>query len=359
MIKEAFLLSKEDTMKQYFTFKNRKYGVISLGEIMLRLSSPVNEVIFQGNTFEKQIGGSELNVIAGLESLGTRGAVISKIPNNELGRFVKKMVRAYGVSDDFLIYDNSNEKRLGIYYYEYGAFPRKPSVIYDRNNSSFSNLILEEINEKVFSSAEIFHLSGITLGLTKNLTNISIELIKKFKENGTLISFDVNFRSTLWSEKEARNIIEKILPYVDILFISEESLRKMFGKTGTLEDIIITFSKQHNISVIASTKREVISPKKHNFSSTIYSNEQNKFFKESPYVDIDVIDRIGSGDAYLSGALFGILKYNNLQKAVEFGNAMSVLKNTILGDLSCVSFDLVSQTILEHNSDSCHSELNR
>lgn len=346
-------------MKQHFNFQNRKYGVISLGEIMLRLSSPVNEVIFQGNTFEKQIGGSELNVIAGLESLGIRGAIISKIPDNELGRFVKKMVRAYGISDDFLIYDNSIERRLGIYYYEYGAFPRKPSVIYDRKHSSFSSLNINEIDKNIFSSSEIFHISGITLGLTKNLTDISIELIKKFKENNTLISFDINFRSTLWSEKDARIIIEKILPYVDILFISEESLRKMFGKVGTLEEIIINFSKQYNISIIASTKRSVISPKKHNFTSVIYSSRQNDFFREEPYLDIDVIDRIGSGDAYLSGVLFGILKYCDLEKAVKFGNAMSVLKNTVLGDLSCVSFDLVYKTIIEHNSKGEISELNR
>ncbi|MGL6169420.1 MAG: sugar kinase, partial [Fusobacteriaceae bacterium] len=220
-----------------FEFKNRKYGVISLGEIMLRLSSPMNEMIFQSNVFEKQIGGSELNVVAGLEALGIRGAIITKIPNNELGRFVKKMVRAHGVSDDYLIYDDSKDKRLGIYYYEYGAYPRKPSVIYDRNNSSFDSIELSEIRDEVYNNAEIFHLSGITVGLTENLTEMSIELIKRFKATGTLISFDVNYRSTLWTEVKAKEIITKILPYLDILFISEESLRKMFGKTGELETI--------------------------------------------------------------------------------------------------------------------------
>lgn len=346
-------------MQECFIFKNRKYGVIGLGEIMLRLSSPVNEMIFQGNTFEKQIGGSELNVVAGLESLGIRGAVISKIPDNELGRFVKKMVRAHGVSDDFLVYDKSIEKRLGIYYYEYGAYPRKPTVIYDRAHSSFCNLDISEINPSAFNSTEIFHLSGITLGLNKNLTDLSIELIKRFKETGTLISFDANFRATLWTEQEARRTIEKILPYVDILFMSEETFRKMFERKGSLEEIIHAFADEYSISVVASTKRKVISPKKHNFSSLMYNKAEDKFYSEESYIDIDVIDRIGSGDAYLSGALFGILKYNNLQKAVEFGNAMSVLKNTVVGDLSCVDFNLVERTINDHKSTGEISELNR
>ncbi len=346
-------------MKKCFEFKKRKYGMIGLGEIMLRLSAPVNEMIFQGNTFDKQIGGSELNVAAGLESLGIRSAIISKIPDNELGRFVKKMVRAHGVSDDFLIYDESPNKRLGVYYYEYGAYPRKPTVIYDRSHSSFMNIDINELNNDMFKRTEIFHLSGITLGLSKELGELSLELIKKFKETGTLVSFDVNFRSTIWSEEESKKTIEKILPFVDILFISEESLRKMFGKTGELEDIIREFSKENNIKIIATTKRIVESPKKHDFSSVIYNGEENKFYTSKPYLNIDVVDRIGSGDAYLSGVLFGILKYNNLKKAIDFGNAMSVLKNTVTGDLSCVDFKLVERTIKDYNSNEVTSELNR
>ncbi|MGL6131912.1 MAG: sugar kinase, partial [Fusobacteriaceae bacterium] len=273
-------------MRECFKFKDKKYGVVSFGEIMMRLSSPINEMIFQGNSFEKQIGGSELNVVAGLESLGIRGGVLTKIPDNELGRFVKKMVRAYGVSDDFLIYDNSKEKRLGLYYYEYGAYPRKPSVIYDRANSSFTNLNISDIPKDIYNSAEIFHLSGITLGLTSAVREVSIELIKEFKKSGSLISFDVNYRSTLWNEDEAKEIIEAILPYLDILFISEESLRKMFGREGELREIMKSFAKDYDVKVIATTKRTVKSPKKHDFTSIIYEKDEDTFYEETPYVDI-------------------------------------------------------------------------
>lgn len=346
-------------MKKCFDFKDKKYGVVSLGEIMMRLSSPISEMIFQGNSFEKQIGGSELNVVAGLESLGIRGGILSKIPDNELGRFVKKMVRAHGVSDDFLIYDNSKEKRLGLYYYEYGAYPRKPSVIYDRAHSSFTNIKVSDIPESIFATAEIFHLSGITLGLTENVREVSAELVRKFKEAGALISFDVNFRATLWTEAEAKETIEKILPYLDILFISEESLRKMFGRTGAIRDIMKKFAQDYDIKVIATTERSVKSPKKHDFTSVIYEKDADNFYEETPYVEIDVVDRIGSGDAYLSGVLFGILKYNDLQKALQFGNAMSVLKNTVVGDLSCVDFPLAERTIKDHLAGGSTSELNR
>lgn len=346
-------------MSRVFDFKKREYGVVSLGEIMLRLSSPVNEMLIQGNTFEKQIGGSELNVISGLESLGQRGAIISKIPNNELGRFVKRMVRASGASDDFLIYDDSKEKRLGIYYYEYGAYPRKPSVIYDRNASSFTTISMSEIPEDVYDKTEIFHISGITLALCENTRNLSLDLIKRFKDAGALISFDVNFRANLWTNEEARGIIDKILPYLDILYMSEECFIKMFNMEGALEDMQKAFAKKYDIEIIASTQREVISPKKHNFSSKVYQKGTDTFYTEKPYKNIDVVDRIGSGDAYLSGSLYGLLEYNTVEKFVQYGNAMSVVKNTTMGDMAVVDYRLIESVIADHNDSSGGSELNR
>jgi len=346
-------------MSNVFEFRKKEYGVVSLGEIMLRLSSPVNEMLIQGNSFEKQIGGSELNVISGLESLGQRGAIISKIPDNELGRFVKRMVRASGASDDFLIYDDTKEKRLGVYYYEYGAYPRKPSVIYDRNHSSFSNINIDDIDPEVFEKTEIFHVSGITLALCDNTRELTIDLIKKFKNAGALISFDVNYRANLWTNEEARGIIGEILPYLDILFMSEECFIKMFSLEGSLEDMQKEFSDRYDIQIVASTQRKVISPKKHNFSSKVFQRSTGKFFTEKPYENIDVVDRIGSGDAYLSGALYGLLEYNSIEKFVQYGNAMSVVKNTTIGDMAVVDSKLIENVIEDHNDSTGGSELNR
>ena len=181
-----------------------KFDVISLGEILCRLSPLGNERLSRCSEFQRQIGGAEFNVVSALSNVGIRSSIITKIPDNSLGVFVKNSLRSYGVSDDLLVYDDSASPRIGVYYSEKCSYPRKPCVIYDRENSSFSNLKLEDIPYKAFSSSKIFHTTGITLALGKELRENTIEIIKQFKENGTLISFDVNFRQNLWSEELAR-----------------------------------------------------------------------------------------------------------------------------------------------------------
>lgn len=318
---------------------------------MLRLSPPNTERIMHGDTFEKHAGGAELNVASGVSLLGLRAGIVSKIPQNELGIFIKNRIRNCGVSDDFLIFDTENDARLGIYYYENGAHPRKPCVVYDRRHSSINTLALDEIPPQVFSSARMFHTSGITLALSENIRNLATEMIKRFKNQGAMISFDVNYRANLWNEAKARAAVEQILPYIDVLFVSEETCRKMFAKTGTLQDMLKSFAAEYpGIRLIASTERKVISPKNHSFGSTLYSASEKRFYHEQPYTDIDVVDRIGSGDAYCAGVLFGMLKYNDPQKAMEFGNATSAVKNTIHGDLPLSDYNEIRRIIASHQN---------
>lgn len=323
----------------------KDFDVLGLGEVLLRLSPSSKERILNGETFEKRAGGSELNVVSGVSLLGLRTGIITKLPYNEIGKYVKNRIRFTGVSDDFIIYDQSKGARLGIYYYEGGAAPRKSVVVYDRGNSSFTSIKVGEINPSAFSKTKFFHVSGITMALNQDLREEVKELIKEFKANGAMISFDVNFRATLWSEAEAREAITEILPYIDFLFISEETCRKMFGKTGTMDEIMKSFSKEYGCKMVASTQRTVISPTRHTWNSTIYSSEDDTFYSEEPYEEIEVIDRIGSGDAYLSGVLFGYIKYNDFQKALEFGNAMAAVKNTVSGDLPVSDFQEISRII--------------
>jgi 2-dehydro-3-deoxygluconokinase len=285
--------------------------------------------------------------------------VISRLPQNALGTFIKNRIRFEGVSDDYLIYDESDDARLGIYYYENGAAPRKPSIVYDRKNSSMTRISLDEIPESAYTSTRMFHTSGITLALNKNTCEVTTEMIKRFKEGGAIVSFDCNYRANLWSEEEARTAIKNILPYVDILFVSEETSRRMMQKEGELEDIMKSYTKEYPVKVVCTTRREVISPKKHNFSSTIYDAKTDSFYTEEPYKDIDVIDRIGSGDAYVSGVLYGLLKYDDVQKALSYGNATSSVKNTIPGDLPASDLKEIDSIIKAHNSDGPTSELNR
>ncbi|MEG0877948.1 MAG: sugar kinase [Oscillospiraceae bacterium] len=338
---------------------NKAFDLITLGEIMLRLSTPSNERLQRGDIFEKRAGGSELNVASGVSLLGLRTGVISKLPDNAMGTYIKNRIRFVGVSDDYLIYDKSDDARLGIYYYENGAAPRKPSIVYDRKGASINRISLDELPSDVYESTRCFHTSGITLALSPQLRTTAIELMRRFKQSGAMLSFDVNYRANLWSEEDALCAIKEILPLIDVLFVSEETSRRMFAKEGELCDIMQSYCTEYGIKLVATTQRIVKSPRKHSFGSVIYDSADGKFYKENPYEDIDVVDRIGSGDAYVAGVLFGLLKYGETQKALEFGNATAAVKNTIPGDLPSSDYKEISAIIASHTAKGPVDELNR
>lgn len=336
---------------------NTDYDIIGLGEVMLRLSPPDKEKISQSETFDKNAGGSELNVVSGAAMLGVRSAIITKLPENKMGHFIRNKIRYGNVSDDYIIYDHSPKKRLGIYYYESGAYPRKSSVIYDRASSSMCSLSTDDLPEDIYGKTKIFHVSSITMALSPSLKETTLTLIKKFKEAGAYISFDVNYRASLWSEEEAREVVESIFQYVDFLFVSEETSRRMLQRTGTLEEIMKGYADDYGCTLVATTRREVVSPTRHNFNSKIYMNGQ--FYEEEPYNNIEVIDRIGSGDAYLAGVLYGLIKHGTPEKAIEIGNALSAVKNTVLGDMSASSIEEIESVIKSHKATGHQDEMVR
>lgn len=338
----------------------KEFDLLSLGEIMLRLSPTLNERITRGDSFSKQAGGAELNAITGAAMLGLRCGIISKLPANDLGVYIKNRVRLCGVSDDYLVYDEDDDARLGVYYYENGAYPRKPRIVYDRKNTSINKLTTKDYDDRLFEATRCFHTSGITLALSPQLRQTGIEMIRRFKEAGAIISFDVNFRGNLWTGAQAKECIESILPYVDIFFCSEDTARLTFLKEGDAKSIMKSFTEDYPISIIASTQRIVHSPKRHTFGSIIYSAKDDTFYEEAPYSDIEVVDRIGSGDAYISGVLYGLLsKEGDYQRALEYGNAVSALKNTIPGDLLSTDLKEIDSIIREHKSTGRVSEMDR
>ncbi len=338
----------------------KDFDLLSLGEIMLRLSPPDNERITRGDTLSKQAGGAELNSATGAAMLGLRCGIISKLPANDLGIYIKNRIRLCGVSDDYLVYDDEPDARLGVYYYESGAYPRKPRIVYDRKNTSINKLKVEDVPPHIFDATRCFHTSGITLALSPEIRETAIEMIKRFKAQGTLISFDVNFRGNLWTGPQAKECIESILPYVDIFFCSESTARLTFLKEGDLKQIMKSFTEEYPISIVASTQRTVHSPKRHTFGSVIYSAKDDTYYEEAPYADIEVVDRIGSGDAYISGVLYGLLAHeDNIQKALEYGNAVSALKNTIPGDLLSTDLKEIEGIVKEHKSTGFVSEMDR
>ncbi len=338
----------------------KDFDLLSLGELMLRLSPPDNERITRGDTLGKQAGGAELNAITGAAMLGLRCGIISKLPANDLGTYIKNRVRLCGVSDDYLVYDQDRDARLGVYYYESGAYPRKPRIVYDRQNTSVNKLTTADYDDSLYQAARCFHTSGITLALSPQLRETAIEMIRRFKAQGTLISFDVNFRGNLWNGAEAKACIESILPYVDVFFCSEDTARLTFLKEGSAREIMKSFTQEYPISIVASTQRVVHSPKRHTFGSIIYSARDDTYYEEPPYANIEVVDRIGSGDAYISGVLYGLLsKEGDYQRALEYGNATSALKNTIPGDLLSTDLKEIDGIIREHKSTGRVAEMDR
>lgn len=338
----------------------KEFDLLALGELLLRLSPPDNERMTRGGSFAKQVGGAELNAITGAAMLGLRTGIISRLPANDIGTFVKNTVRQGGVSDDYLVYDTEPDARLGVYYYENGAYPRKPRIVYDRKFTSINKLELSDFDEKLYCSARCFHTSGITLALSEQVRETAIEMIKRFKAGGAIISFDVNFRANLWTGPQAKECIERILPYVDIFFCSEDTARLTFLKEGNVKQIMKSFTQEYPISIVASTQRVVHSPKRHTFGSIIYNAAEDSYYEEEPYEDIEVVDRIGSGDAYISGVLYGYLAHDgNCRKALEYGNATSSLKNTIPGDLLSTDLKEIESIIKEHQSTGRVSEMDR
>ena len=339
---------------------NKSFDLLALGEVLLRLSPPSNERLVRGETLQKQVGGAELNVVSGVSLLGLRTGIISKLPANDIGTYAKNRIRFCGVSDDYLVYDDSHDARLGVYYYENGAYPRKPGIVYDRMYTSINKIAVSDFEEELFASTRCFHTSGITLALSSQCRKTAVEMRKRFKEAGALISFDVNFRGNLWTGNEARECIEEILPYVDIFFCSEDTARLTFLKEGDAKSIMKSFTETYPISIVASTQRIVHSPKVHTFGSVIYDARKNTFYEEEPYRNIEVVDRIGSGDAYVSGVLYGLLsKPDDCQRALEIGNATSAVKNTIPGDLPSSDLREIETVIKAHKTIGPQLEMER
>ncbi len=340
--------------------EKRSFDALGIGEVMLRLSPHGKERISYSEVFEKMAGGSELNVVGGISMLGLRTGIITKLPKNEIGKYIKNKIRYTGTSDDYIIYDTGDKKRLGVYYYESGAYPRLPIALYDRRDSSFTTFRKEEVSESVYSSTSLFHTSGITLAISREISENVVAMMKRFRESGALVSFDVNYRSSLWSEDLARETVSGVLPLVDILFVSEETSRRMFRMTGSLREIQRAFcNKYKSISVVASTKRRVISAQKQSFSSLIYDARSDVFYEDVPYKNVDVVDRIGSGDAYVAGALYGLLAHRSIKAAAKYGDAMAVLKNTIFGDMTVCDLADIERIINSHDRTGYKDELVR
>ena len=335
------------------------YDVITFGEPMIRYE-PTNQFarLERTDCLKMTLGGAEINVTAALANVGNfKTGIITKLPKNPLGSWIQHYLDSYKVGTEFVVYGGN---RVGSYYSEQGSRPRTASVVYDRKYSSFAESTISDYPINYAEThAKLFYTTGITLALSETTRQAAFEMIKSFKETETLVAFDVNYRAKLWSEEEARAAIEEILPYVDILFISEETCRRMFQRTGTIEHILREFSETYDIRIVASTQRKVITQSHHQFTSIIFEGHTGAIHKTVTPYDIEVVDRVGSGDAYIAGVLYGLLSNHfDCEIAQEYGDAFSAFNCTIPGDILISNADEINSIIKKHKAG-VNEDINR
>lgn len=314
--------------------------VVTLGEIMLRLSTETGILLRQANKLSVYYGGAEANVAVSLSHFGYQAYFVSKIPGNSLGSAVEQHLKSHGVHTDFLL--NGGE-RLGSYYVEEGAGERGSQVTYDRSYSSFSQLESDEVEiEVILQGVSLIHITGITLALSPALQGLVLEIFKKAKEMGVLVSFDFNYRSKLWSQQEAAIAIKPLMPFIDICFCGELDALHLLEiepaeeSLSQEERLIFYYLKileyYPNIQFMCSTFRTVLSASNNKLQGNLFV--RGELYQSKVHQLEPIVERIGGGDSYAAGILWGILEGLPAQQIISFATAASALKHTIQGDCS-------------------------
>ena len=318
------------------------YDVVTFGEAMLRLSPPNFQRLEQARSFDLYVGGAELNVAVGVSRLGMKSTWVSKLPKNGLGYLIRNRVQEGGVDCSHVVW--SNKGRAGIYFVEFGSSPRASSVLYDRAHSAISMIQPDEIDwPKVFSGSKHFHVSGITPALSASASETTIEAMKAAKKGGLTVSYDLNYRKKLWSPADAKKIQEPMMANVDMLITTEEDTNVVFGiKEKNYEAVAEKLAKTFNFKIVAITLREDLSVWKNNWTAIAYY--EGKIFKDRKY-EVEIVDRVGAGDAFTAGLLYGWHKLKDMEKGLQYGNAFAALKHTLPGDFNWSTLEEVENQL--------------
>lgn len=305
------------------------FDVITFGEAMIRLTPPLFQRIEQTSEFWVHVGGGEFNVAIGVSRLGLTSAWVSALPQNPLGRLVRNKAREHGVNTDYVVWHE--KERCGLYFLEMGTAPRPNTVLYDRANAAVSNLQPGEVDwDGVFAGGQAFHVSGITPALSKNCCAVTMEALRKAKEHGLFVSYDLNYRKNLWSTAEAAEAQAPMMEMVDLLITTEDDANEVFGHTGTPDAVCQELKERFGHTAVAMTLRRTDTVLRHGWTSIIYAD---KLYEDVTY-ELENVDRVGGGDSFSAGCLYGWLTQHDWQAAVSWGDAFSALKHTNLGDIN-------------------------
>jgi 2-dehydro-3-deoxygluconokinase len=311
--------------------------MIGFGDFILRLNPQGYLRFAQADSFEVNYTGAEANVCVSLSCMGVATEFVTKLPDNDIARCGVACLRKFGVGVNHIAYGGD---RMGLFYLEKGAAQRPSKVIYDRKHTAICGATLPDFDwDAIFKDAGYFHITGITPALGESVAAVCLDACKKAKENGLTVSCDLNYRKNLWSEVKAKATMEKILKYVDLLIANEEDAEKVLGikaentdvTAGQLDyegyvDVARQISATYDISTVGITLRKSISASDNEWAAMLYT-EAKAYFSRN--YQVHIVDRVGGGDSFAAGLIYGIGNGFDPQKTIEFAAAASCLKHTI------------------------------
>ena len=302
------------------------HDLVGLGEVMLRLAARPPQRLEQAVSLDVQFGGAEANVAAAVARLGLRTALLSALPaEHPWADRIAWDLAGHGVDCTGVV--RRPGSRLGLYFLEYGAAPRPVRVLYDRRESAFGRLKPDDLDWSLVRRARLLHISGVTAALGDNLRDVVRRGLGEARLAGVPVSFDVNYRSRLWSPKEAREFLSDILPGVRYLFVGSDDAETVFGAAGPPEAVLGELARLAPRATIALTLGEA--------GSAVLTGAG--ICRPSRRYTVSVVDRVGAGDAYAAGFLWAELRGCPIQDAVDAATALAALKCTIWGDIPLVS----------------------
>ncbi|MBN2773716.1 MAG: sugar kinase [Prolixibacteraceae bacterium] len=331
--------------------------VVTFGEIMLRLAAPGNLRFGQTGQFVATFGGGEANVAVSLANFGIPVEFVTRLPENDIAKACVADLRKYGVQTENLVWGGN---RIGIYFLETGAVSRGSKVIYDRANSAVSEIEPGMVNwEKVFEGAGWFHWTGITPAISQSAASVCLEAIQKANEMGVTVSCDLNFRKNLWKYgKTAGDVMRELVAGTDIILGNEEDAEKVLGIKPEGIDVTgghvegkayISVSKQimerfPRCKKVITTLRGSVNANHNTWSGVLWDGI--KLYEAPTYNITHIVDRVGGGDSFMGGLIYGLLTYSgDDQKALNFAVAGSCLKHTVYGDYNQVTVEEVEKLI--------------
>jgi 2-dehydro-3-deoxygluconokinase len=342
-----------------------KDRIITLGEIMLRLKSPGYGRFLQSPSFDATFGGGEANVAISLADFGIPVAFVTALPKNLIAEACLAFLKSRSVETSFI---SRSGERMGLYFLEAGVNQRPSIVVYDRSNSSMMTAKASEFDwNKILEGGSWFHITGITPALSQSAADISLEAVRIAKEKGLTVSCDYNYRNKLWKYgKPAPEVMNEILRFVDIGIANEEDCQLSLGiniddrdwkksvESGDLdlskyqalcERVLESFP---NLRMQAITLRESHSASRNSWSACLHNRQS--FFLSRRYEITDIVDRVGAGDAFAAGLIYGLLEKMGTEESLNFAVAASCLKHSIIGDVNQLAVSEVKKLINEGGS---------